>query len=67
MEGFVVLNEKPKMGADNKMVCFLHPRHTNGVLVELCMSVRHYFGGKKVNVFRPSYLRLFFLQSACPH
>ena len=40
MEGFVVLNEKPKMGADNKMVCFLHPRHTNGVLVELCMSVR---------------------------
>ena len=39
MEGFVVLNEKPKMGADNKMVCFLHPRHTNGVLVELCMSV----------------------------
>ena len=39
-EGFVVLNEKPKEGADNKMVCFLHPRHTNGVLVELCMSVR---------------------------
>jgi len=39
MEGFIVLNDEPKMGADNKMVCFLHPRHTNGVLVELCMSV----------------------------
>jgi methylmalonyl-CoA/ethylmalonyl-CoA epimerase len=39
-EGFVLLNEKPKAGADNKLVCFLHPRHTNGVLIELCMSVR---------------------------
>ena len=39
-EGFVVLNENPKAGADNKLVCFLHPAHTNGVLVELCMSVR---------------------------
>ena len=37
-EGFVLLNEKPKAGADNKMVCFLHPRHTNGVLIELCME-----------------------------
>ena len=34
--GFVLLNEKPKLGADNKMVCFLHPRETNGVLIELC-------------------------------
>ncbi|MBK6936387.1 MAG: methylmalonyl-CoA epimerase [Chitinophagaceae bacterium] len=32
-EGFVLLNEKPKQGADNKLVCFLHPKHTNGVLV----------------------------------
>ncbi len=40
MEGFIVLNEKPKIGADNKLVCFLHPSHTNGVLVELCMSIR---------------------------
>ena len=32
-EGFVLLNEKPKMGADNKLVCFLHPKGTNGVLV----------------------------------
>ena len=35
-EGFVLLNEKPKAGADNKWVCFLHPKHTHGVLVELC-------------------------------
>ncbi|MGG9961548.1 methylmalonyl-CoA epimerase [Ferruginibacter sp. SUN106] len=37
-EGFVLLNETPKEGADNKMVCFLHPKGTNGVLVELCME-----------------------------
>lgn len=37
-EGFVLLNEKAKPGADNKMVCFLHPKHTNGVLIELCME-----------------------------
>ncbi|HET9745857.1 MAG TPA: methylmalonyl-CoA epimerase [Chitinophagaceae bacterium] len=37
-EGFVVLNEKPKPGADNKLVCFLHPKNTNGVLIELCQS-----------------------------
>ena len=37
-EGFVLLNEQPKMGADNKLVCFLHPRGTNGVLVELCQD-----------------------------
>lgn len=35
-QGFVLLNEKPKAGADNKLVCFLHPKHTHGVLVELC-------------------------------
>ncbi|MEZ5058828.1 MAG: methylmalonyl-CoA epimerase [Saprospiraceae bacterium] len=39
-EGFTVLNEKPKRGADNKLVCFLHPKGTNGVLVELCQSIR---------------------------
>lgn len=38
-EGFVLLNEEPKMGADNMLVCFLHPKHTNGVLIELCMSI----------------------------
>ena len=37
-EGFVLLNETPKMGADNKLVCFLHPKGTNGVLVELCQE-----------------------------
>lgn len=39
-EGFVLLNETPKEGADNKMVCFLHPKHTNGVLIELCANKR---------------------------
>lgn len=38
-EGFVLLNEKPKHGADNKLVCFLHPKNTNGVLIELCQSI----------------------------
>lgn len=37
-EGFVLLNDKPKQGADNKLVCFLHPKGTNGVLIELCME-----------------------------
>jgi methylmalonyl-CoA/ethylmalonyl-CoA epimerase len=37
-EGFILLNEKPKPGADNKLVCFLHPKNTNGVLIELCME-----------------------------
>lgn len=38
-EGFVVLNEIPKKGADNKLVVFLHPKTTNGVLIELCQSI----------------------------
>ncbi len=38
-EGFVVLNEEPKRGADNKWVAFLHPKSTNGVLVELCQEI----------------------------
>jgi len=37
-EGFYLLNEEPKPGADNKMVCFLHPKTTNSVLIELCME-----------------------------
>jgi methylmalonyl-CoA/ethylmalonyl-CoA epimerase len=37
-EGFTLLNETPKAGADNKLVCFLHPKGTNGVLIELCME-----------------------------
>ncbi len=39
-EGFVVLNETPKKGADNKLVAFLHPKSTNGVLIELCQEIR---------------------------
>ena len=38
-EGFIVLNKAPKRGADNKLVCFLHPKSSNGVLVELCQSI----------------------------
>ena len=38
-EGFVVLNEVPKKGADNKLVAFLHPKTTNGVLIELCQKI----------------------------
>ena len=38
-EGFVVLNEEPKRGADNKWVAFLHPKSTNGVLIELCQEI----------------------------
>ena len=37
--GFKLLNEAPKKGADNKLVCFLHPNDTNGILVELCMEI----------------------------
>ncbi|WP_143960331.1 methylmalonyl-CoA epimerase [Litoribacter populi] len=37
-EGFEILNETPKQGADNKLVVFLHPKSTNGVLVELCQE-----------------------------
>ena len=37
-EGFVLLNEEPKMGADNKLICFVHPKGTHGVLVELCQE-----------------------------
>jgi methylmalonyl-CoA/ethylmalonyl-CoA epimerase len=37
-EGFVLLNDEPKMGADNKLICFVHPKGTHGVLVELCQE-----------------------------
>lgn len=40
-QGFEILNEEPKEGADNKLVVFLHPRSTNGVLVELCQEKGH--------------------------
>ncbi|WP_193427148.1 methylmalonyl-CoA epimerase [Hymenobacter lapidarius] len=38
-EGFVLLNEEPKHGADNKLVCFVHPKSAAGVLVELCQTI----------------------------
>ena len=39
-EGFTVLNDVPKRGADNKLVCFLYPKTTNGVLIELCQEIK---------------------------
>ena len=39
-EGFIVLNEITKKGADNKLVAFLHPKSTNGVLIELCQEIK---------------------------
>ena len=39
-EGFTLLNEQPKKGADNKMVCFVHPKDANGVLIELCQEIK---------------------------
>ena len=38
-EGFILLNEEPKRGADNKLVCFVHPKSAAGVLVELCQTI----------------------------
>tara|TARA_B110000483_G_C17903925_1_gene430412 strand:- start:128 stop:529 length:402 start_codon:yes stop_codon:yes gene_type:complete len=39
-EGIRILNDKPKKGADNKLICFLHPKDTNGVLIELCQEIK---------------------------
>jgi methylmalonyl-CoA/ethylmalonyl-CoA epimerase len=39
-EGFHLLSDVPKKGADNKLICFLHPKGTNGVLIELCQEIR---------------------------
>ena len=39
-EGIKFLNEIPKKGADNKLICFLHPKDTNGVLIELCQAAK---------------------------
>ena len=39
-EGVRILNENPKQGADNKLICFLHPKDTNGVLIELCQQIK---------------------------
>ena len=39
-EGFILLSKSPKPGADNKLICFLHPKTTNGVLIELCQTIK---------------------------
>ncbi len=39
-EGFQLLSEEPKKGADNKLICFLHPKSSNGVLIELCQEIK---------------------------
>ena len=39
-EGFTLINKEPKKGADNKLVCFVHPKSSNGVLIELCQEIR---------------------------
>jgi methylmalonyl-CoA/ethylmalonyl-CoA epimerase len=39
-EGFTLISEQPKKGADNKLICFLHPKDTNGVLIELCQDIK---------------------------
>ena len=38
-EGFVMIHEEPKKGADNKLIAFLHPKSTNGVLIEICQEI----------------------------
>ena len=42
-EGYFILNETPKKGADNKLVCFVHPKSVNGVLIELCQELKNKF------------------------
>jgi methylmalonyl-CoA/ethylmalonyl-CoA epimerase len=39
-EGFIMINPTPKQGADNKLIAFLHPKSSNGVLIELCQSIQ---------------------------
>ena len=39
-DGYNIINESPKKGADNKLVCFVHPKNTKGVLIELCQEIR---------------------------
>ena len=39
-EGFILLNDQPKRGADNKLICFVHPKSSHGVLVELCQEIK---------------------------
>jgi methylmalonyl-CoA/ethylmalonyl-CoA epimerase len=45
-DGFELINKEPKPGADNKLICFLHPKSTHGVLVELCQEINSSSGGR---------------------
>jgi len=38
--GFIIINDTPKKGADNKLICFIHPKSTNHVLIELCQEIK---------------------------
>lgn len=49
-EGFMILNEEPKKGADSKLVAFLHPKTTNGVLIELCQEINNNEAQENVGV-----------------
>ncbi|QIE59863.1 methylmalonyl-CoA epimerase [Rasiella rasia] len=49
LEGFILLNEEPKKGADNKWVAFLHPKSSNGVLVELCQDIASPISKSNIN------------------
>lgn len=40
-EGFTLINDEPKRGADNKLICFLHPKNTSNVLIELCQEIKN--------------------------
>lgn len=48
-DGFQLLNESPKRGADNKWVCFIHPKSSNGVLIELCQSIPNLNSSEELN------------------
>jgi catechol 2,3-dioxygenase-like lactoylglutathione lyase family enzyme len=63
-EGFVVLNEKPKEGADNKLVCFLHPRHTKRRAYRI-MHVHKDFAGRRMSELFHAVLLTSFLSSTC--
>ena len=54
-EGFTILDETPKKGADNKLICFVHPKSSNGVLIELCQS--KFSKNKKPGIKPGSYVR----------
>jgi methylmalonyl-CoA/ethylmalonyl-CoA epimerase len=58
-EGFVLLNDEPKLGADNKRVCFVHPKSSNGVLIELCENIEYPPKSKVTDLSLDEQLNLF--------